>query len=225
MPAACTSSSSSGAQIDSGGGSDGSGCAPAPDAGDRCGSDDGTYVYFPALPPDAPTDAAVVDAALADGGTASDQFYTDEACRAFLDVESQGKVTTTTSSRTPTITAPTDGLVMDGNNWFTFTWSKGPGAMRGPMRRLLYLAVPSAYAHGSTTGDAYVVEFTQGCTEVLRVHLEDTTWKIDDRAWARLKALSGPITMTVIWAKYTQNAIATGTQPTASKPVTFTIAK
>lgn len=194
-------------------------CAPRADSGDPCSGDSTAFVYSPPLPLE--TDAAVE--AGADGGAPED-FFTDEACRAFVDRETQGLIARDPSSRTPILTAPQDGATLSRAVWPVFTWAKGPGARLGPAERVIDWLEPSAWAHGFTTGDAYVLEFTQGCSEFLRVMTESTSWTPDAASWALLEAAKGPITATIVWAKYVQNDVATGTTPVAGKSVTFSIA-
>src|ERR1019366_9601723 len=127
------------------------------------------------------------------------------------------------TSRAPHVSSPVDGATISGASPPAFTWTKGPGASNGPLHRVLDWLEPSAYAHGSTTGDGYVVLFTQGCTELLRVMLEASSWVPDADSWSRLRAAKGAITLTVVWAKWVQNDVASGLSPAASRPINFTI--
>jgi hypothetical protein len=149
--------------------------------------------------------------------------YTDEACRTFLDQEKQGRISEETSARTPTWVEPAEGAKLAAATPAKLSWAKGPGAFFWRERVLGWLA-PLAHAHGNTTGDGYVVIFKDSAgAEFLRLMTQDTSWTPDATSWDRMKAARKPISARVVWAKYTANAIASGTQPVASKPLTFTI--
>jgi hypothetical protein len=179
---------------------------------------------------DASDDASATDAgdAGADAGpcvgvTPLDVSFTAEACGAFADAEAQGLVSTETSPRTPTILEPSDGDALSPDNWSIFSWIKGAGAKRSPIDRALDWLEPSAHALVPINGDGYVLELSQGCHEVLRVMVATDFWAPDPTTWARLASTKGPVTVRVIWAKFANNALAPGTVPVASPPITITM--
>jgi hypothetical protein len=71
-------------------------------------------------------------------------------------------------------------------------------------------------------GDAYVLEFTVDCTEVLRVMLVGTAWVPDRAAWAILTSQTKPLAVRVVWMRFTNDALTAG--PVASDPITITMA-
>jgi hypothetical protein len=173
-------------------------------SGDRCSGSDPANVLVPARP-----------------GTDPEKRFTDEACRAFLDAEAAGQVSTEDSGRTPQLTAPADGAVLPRTNPPTFTWQKGAAARRSPLLRALDWLVPSAYAHGDTTGDAYVLVFESGDREVLRVMTQESGWTADDASFRLLRDAGGELRARVLWGKFVQNTL---TSAVASKAVRFSFA-
>jgi hypothetical protein len=197
-------------------------CAPPASAAARCTGSDTTFTFFPALAcadagaSDASTDAsdastdASADASVDPcSGTSLDAYFTPAACRAFAAAEAQ-KTVTESGPRAPTIDEPSDGDVLSADHWAIFAWTKGAAARR----------VPRALT--SLSGDAYVLEFTVECVEVLRVMLAETAWVPDPAAWAILTSQTKPVAVRVVWMRFANDAIAAG--PVASDPIAITMA-
>jgi hypothetical protein len=203
-------------------------CPSLPDAGDPCSGSDKSFIFAGAVAPNpSPADAAADGDAALDADAATDasvplSIFTPAACRAVLAAEAAGLVAQGPSTMAPSWVAPANGDALPSSEWFTFEWMKGPDARRDVLRRALEWIEPSARAAGPTSGDAYVVEFRDSCSEILRVMVEDTVWTVDPYAWATLLNVNGPITATVTWVKFANDAIAPGTSPVVSAPVTFT---
>jgi hypothetical protein len=117
----------------------------------------------------------------------------------------------------PTWDFPNDGDVFPPDDWIAFEWEKGPTASNW----LADALESTAHASPTTSGDGYVLVFTQGCTEIARVMLTDLYWTPDPPTWARLVDAVGPITATVTWVSFNADAIAQ--PPVASPSVTFRI--
>jgi hypothetical protein len=169
-------------------------------------------------------DAGVVDAGVADGGDAgpcaavrpADVSFTPAACRAFAAAEASGSVAFDASGLAPSLTEPSDGDALTADDWSIFAWDKGPMA-----RVDGNLLEPAAHALTPLSGHGYILEFTQGCTEVLRAMVADTFWAPDPASWSRLTKTKGPVTVRVYWAKFSADGIVLG--PVASSPISITM--
>jgi hypothetical protein len=175
---------------------------------------------------DATTDATADDSG-ADAGpcatvTTLDVFFTPRACRALAGAEASGDVAGPSDPSAPVIDEPSDGQMLSADNWSIFVWHQpAADSRRDPIRRVLDLLEPSAYAYSPLSGFAYVLEFTQGCTEVMRVMLAETFWVPDPASWAILTSLSGPVHVRVVAVRFAADAI--GSKPAISAPVTITM--
>jgi hypothetical protein len=198
----------------------------------RCDGSDPLVVFFPPVTcdpaafPDAGDAASAGDAANSDGGPCAgvlptDVSFTPLACQAFAEAETGGRISFERSGRMPTIIEPRDGDVLSPQAWSIFAWNKGPQARRRPLEQLVEWSEPSAYALTPLRGDGYVIEFTQGCTEILRAMVVDIFWAPDAASWSLLTATQGPVTVRVYWVKYSTDAILAG--PVASDPITITM--
>jgi hypothetical protein len=213
-------------------------CSLHPDPG-RCSGGDPRFVFFPSLAcdPSVESEGGVVEAGSAvdanvDGSDASvdpcagvttlDLFFTAPACQAFALAEGRGQVAKNTDPSAPVIDEPSDGAMLTPDNWSIFVWHRSArDARRDPLERVLGLLEPSAQAASPLRGDGYVLEFTQACTEVLRVMLAETTWVPDPASWAILTSLTGPVQVRVYWMGFTADALAS--TPVPSVPVTITM--
>jgi hypothetical protein len=174
--------------------------------------------------PDAATDAeAGVDGGRCADVTASDVFFTPEACRAFAKAASDNAIDFQASRRAPVIAEPEDGQALTPDEWSIFSWSKGPEARRSPVDLLGEWLEPSAHALTPLSGDGYVIVFTQGCTEILRAMVATTFWTPDPESWKTLTNALGPVTVRVYWLKFAADRIVSG--PVASAPITITMTK
>jgi hypothetical protein len=218
---------SEGGSADAAGSPDATTCAaPAPDPA-RCSGNDPAFVFFPPLTcdlatvgADASVDAAHPDAssdAAADAGlgpcygvTTLDVAFTPASCAALLGAESGGRVSTDGGSRAPQITEPADGDILTPDSWSLFAWNP-PMTLRSPMQRVLDWIEPSAYATSPLNGEGYSLEFSQGCTEFLRVMVAAEFWEPDPVSWALLSSRIGPINVRVVAAKFASDAILPGT--------------
>jgi hypothetical protein len=227
-------------------------CFLPSDAASRCTGGDPTFVFYPPLAcdpkalgadasassdaassadaadGDASTDGASLTDAAADADPCAevkplDVSFTSDACGAFVDQESRGLVSYDVTAASPVMLDPADGEALTADHWSIFAWSKGAGARLGPLDRALDWLEPSAHALTPLNGDGYVLELTQGCAEVMRVMVADVFWSPDPASWARLVATTGPVTVRVIWARFDHGAIAPGTVPRASAPITITM--
>ena len=219
---------------------DGAICPPPSTMTQRCSGSDPAFVFFPplscdpaSLVPDAGAgDANQADAAGDDAGDAAsnacanvnqnDVSFTTAACTAFVGAHPAGYVSDAGSPRAPQITEPSDGDALTPDNWAIFAWNAG-SARLSPLERVLEWIEPSAHALSPLTGSAYVLTFSQGCTEALRVMLVETFWVPDPVSWGRLTALSGPVTVRVTSAKFKSDEIAPGSQAFVSAPITITM--
>jgi hypothetical protein len=207
-------------------------CAP-PNVTSRCDGTDPLVVFFPPVTcdptvpaHDAGDAAGAADAADAEGGPCAsvlptDVSFTPLACQAFAEAESAGGISFERSGGTPTIISPRDGDALTPEAWSIFAWNKGPQAQRRPLEELVEWMEPSAHALTPLRGDGYVIEFTQGCTEILRAMVADIFWAPDPASWSVLTATHGPVIVRVYWAKYSIDAIVAG--PVASDPITITM--
>jgi hypothetical protein len=208
-------------------------CSPPANAATRCSGDDPTFVFFPPLAcdPASRSEAGTPDGqsdAQADGGpmdpcagvTTLDVFFTPEACRAFVMAEANGKIDRGPSE--PVIDEPNDGDALTADHWSIFTWHKTMrDAHRDGLGRLHDLVEPSAYAYSPIRGDGYVLEFRQGCTEILRVMLAGLFWVPDPESWSRLTSVGGPIQVRVFAMRFADDALAS--TPVASPAITVTM--
>jgi hypothetical protein len=204
---------------------------PSPDP-DRCSGDDPGFVFFPPLACDPSRREAAASEAAVDGGDRGDPcdglvntlsvFFTPQACRAFVAAEASGGVASDTSPDAPLITEPYDGDMLTSDAWSIFFWEQLPrDTRRGPIERALDLVEPSAHAYSPLGGDAYVLEFSQGCIEVMRVMVTSTYWEPDAVSWNTLSSLTGPVRVTVYWMRFTADGLAS--VPVPSPPITITM--
>jgi hypothetical protein len=191
----------------------------------RCDGSDPRVTYWPPLA----CDPRALDAStLGDGGacagvTTSDITFTAAACRAFADAEAAAKVAYESSTRQPRIVEPSNGDALTPDAWSIFVWAKGASAQLGPLDRLKGLIEAEAHALTPLSGDGYVIDFTQGCTEVVRAMVTTTFWAPDPASWSLLTATTGPVTVRVYWVKFSSDGITSG--PVASDPITITMTK
>jgi hypothetical protein len=175
----------------------------------RCTGTDPSFTFFPPL--------FAADASSTSVPYTNTSYFSSAACAAFVDAQASGSVVVGATVNAPTWDFPGDGDVFPPDDWIAFEWEKGPTA-----RNWLADALEStAHATPTTSGDSYVLVFTQGCAEIARVMLTDLYWVPDPPTWARLVAAVGPITATVTWVSFNADAIAQ--PPVASAPVTFRI--
>jgi hypothetical protein len=218
--------------------SDGGTCPLPTDDPSRCSGNDPDYVFFPPLDcdPASLADASADTAPPFDAsGDASapmgpcydvnsfDVSFTTPACMSFLALESRGIVATDGAAGAPAIMEPCDGDVLSPDNWSIFVWSVATARL-SPLRRLFDWIEPSAYALSPLNGEGYVLEFSQGCTEILRVMVATTFWQPDPASWARLTARTGLMTVRVLAGKFANDALVPGTELRASAPITITMA-
>lgn len=181
-------------------------------------------VLLPASVGLAPLACSSSDAPVAASGPCADGgaivrlgSFTDEACLAFLEAE-QRKQVVTDAARAPQWTAPRAGK-LPASTPPTFLWTKGTLAIRPRPFALL----GTAAAHGITTGDGYVVTFRDGAgKELLRVMSTNAGFAPDAATWTKLAAAK-TLVVSLVGARYTDNALATGVAPTAQPDVTFTV--
>jgi hypothetical protein len=194
-------------------------CSVPADVGSRCTGSDPKVVFYPPIGCDPRTlDAATTsDGGPCSGVTPSDVAVTPDACRAFADVEAHGRISYETGTRAPVFVEPADGAALTPDEWSIFAWSKGTTAFQ----RFADFLEPSAHALTPLNGDGYVLEFSQGCTEVLRVLLASTFWAPEPASWNILTGTHGPVDVRVFWMKFSGDAIATG--PVASAKITITM--
>ncbi len=156
------------------------------------------------------------------GVTTLDVFFSAQACRAFVDAEASADIGAETDPSAPVIDAPADGAMLTPDEWSFFTWHRTVrDARRDPLRRALDLLERPAYAASSLGGDAYVLEFTQGCAEVMRVMVTVTGWAPDPASWAVLTSLTGPVEVRVFAMRFAADKLVS--RPVASAPVTITM--
>jgi hypothetical protein len=149
---------------------------------------------------------------------------TDEACRAYVEAESRSLVVTD-AAKAPAWVAPDAATTsLPAAPPARFAWTKGTLA-RSPWKKLLRMIdpLPEAWAHGDTTGDAYVLIFKDGTgAERHRVMTVNTEYTPGPAAWDPIRA-GGTFSVTLIGVRFTQNVIASGTKPTAADPRTFAV--
>jgi hypothetical protein len=175
----------------------------------RCSGSDPSFTFFPAL--------FANDASSSSVSYTNTSYFSSAACTAFVDAQAAGSVVYGATVNSPTWDFPNDGDVFPPDDWITFEWEKGPTASNW----LADALESTAHASPTTSGDGYVLVFTQGCTEIARVMLTDLYWVPDPPTWARLVQAVGPITATVTWVSFNADAIAQ--PPVASPSVTFRI--
>jgi len=213
---------------------------PPEDNPNRCAGDDSTFVYFPALVCDssAASDGGAAEAAaaadlsggdagidsgdLCAGVTTLSVFFSPQACLSFVEVEANRDIAFTNDPSAPVIDEPSDGDMLSPDEWSIFVWHDGPAAARrDPIDRAFELLEPSAYAAPPLNGEAYVLEFSQGCTEILRVMLTGTAWAADPASWGILTSLSGPVRLRVVRMRFAADALVS--TPVASRPISITM--
>lgn len=161
-----------------------------------------------------------------DGGAHVRVGVTDEACRAFADAEARGQVVTD-ATKAPTWSSPAPGPTpssVPATPPPTFAWAEGSLAV-SPLRKLLRAIDPIgvAWAHGETTGDAYVLQLRDGSgKEVLRVLTTGLEWTPDQATWDRVRA-SGALRVVLVGVRFTRNEIAPGTAPVAAAALELTV--
>jgi hypothetical protein len=189
------------------------------DVGARCTGSDPKAVFYPPIgcDPRALDAATTSDAGTCSGVTASDVTFTLNACRAFAEAEGRGRISYETGTRAPVFAEPADGAALTPDEWSIFAWSKGMTAFE----RLADFLEPAAHALTPLSGDGYVLEFSQGCTEVLRVMVASTFWAPDPASWSILTGTHGPVDVHVFWMKFSGDAIVGG--PVASAKITITM--
>jgi hypothetical protein len=154
-----------------------------------------------------------------DGGAYERFEVTDEACRAYVEAETRGQIVTD-AAKAPTWTNPQTKVPVAPQP--TFTWTKGTLA-KSLWKRAINLLEKDAWAHGDTTGDAYVLSFKdKSGKEVHRVMTAFTTYTPAQKTWDTIRA-GGTFTVTLTGVRFTVNAISSGTKPTASTPITVTV--
>ena len=154
--------------------------------------------------------------------TTLDVFFTPQACQAFVNAEASHDIASTSDPSAPVITEPADGDMLTPDEWSLFAWDWPPrDSRRDWFERSLDLIEPSAYAFSPLRGDAYVLEFTQGCTEILRVMSAEQLWLPDPASWALLTSLTGPVQVRVFWMRFAGDALVS--MPVASVPITITM--
>lgn len=149
---------------------------------------------------------------------------TDEACMNFTEAELRSQVVTD-AAKAPTWTSPAAGETkVTASPAPRFAWTKGTLA-RSTWKKLLRMIdpLPKAWAHGDTTGDAFVIRFADGAGN--SVHTAMTTnleYTPSSATWDRVRT-GGTVKVTLIGVRFTQNVIASGTKPTAAEPRTFAV--
>ena len=189
----------------------------ADDAMTDAGTDEGDGAVA-----DASADPNVAVANLCGRVTVLDVYFTPQACQAFVSAEANGNVANESDPSAPFMTDPADGDLLTPDRWSIFTWDRPQrDSRRDWLERTVELVEPSAYAFSPLRGEAYVLEFTQGCTEILRVMLAEKLWVPDPASWALLSSLTGQVEVRVFWMRFAGDAlIAT---PVPSAPIIITM--
>ena len=159
-----------------------------------------------------------------DGVTTLDVFFSPAACRAFVAAEASGDAAGGDDPSAPVIDEPADGDMLTPDNWSIFVWHppvSQDSKLEPRFERALDLIERQAYASSPLGGDAYVLEFSQGCNEVLRVMLTGTFWLPDPASWALLTSLGGPVTVRVWSMHFASDSLVSG--PLQSAPITITM--
>ncbi|HEV3189474.1 MAG TPA: hypothetical protein VGY54_03200 [Polyangiaceae bacterium] len=158
-----------------------------------------------------------------EGVTTLDVAYTPQACRAFVQAEASGNVGSQTDPSAPVIIVPNDGDALTPDNWSIFVWvALARDSRRDPLRRIADWLEPSAHAYSPLRGDAYVLQFSQGCTEILRVMLAKTAWVPDAASWATLSSLTGPVQVRVFGMRFDHDVLVSKPIPSAAITITMT---
>lgn len=148
-----------------------------------------------------------------DGGRYERINVTDEACRAFVEAESRGQVVVD-GARAPSWTMPQARVPASPPP--RLIWTKGTLARA-------WSFLKSAWAHGDTTGDAFVLSFRDGAgKELHRALTTNTEYTPSSAVWGKISA-GRSFTVTLIGVRFTRNTIATGTKPTAAPPLSVTV--
>jgi hypothetical protein len=154
--------------------------------------------------------------------TSLDAFFTPQACQAFVGAEANRNLSLRSGASVPVMDEPADGDMLTPDNWSIFTWFLiDRDSRRDWLERVVGVVEPSAYAYSPLRGDAYVLEFTQGCTEILRVMLAETAWLPDPASWALLTSLTGPVQVRVFWMQFAGDTLIS--TPVPSAPITITM--
>lgn len=156
-----------------------------------------------------------------DGGAYERYEVTDEACKAFVEAETRGLVVVD-AAKAPAWTSPPTKVPAAPPP--KLTWSKGTLA-RSPWKRLLKALHPigEAWAHGDTTGDAFILTFKDGAgKELHRAMTINTDYTPAQTTWDKIRA-SKSFVVTLTGVRFTRNVIASGTKPTAAPPITITV--
>jgi hypothetical protein len=153
--------------------------------------------------------------------TTLDVFSSPAMCQAFAAAEDGQSLASDLDPAAPSFDEPSDGDQLTPDNWSIFAWRKpARDARASPVKRALDFFEPSAHA-SSLEGDAYVLEFAQGCTEILRVMVADTFWQPDPASWTTLAAVDGPVIVRVVAMRFSGGALV-GT-PVPSIPITISM--
>ncbi len=160
---------------------------------------------------------ATVSDACSDGGAIERTNVTDEACRAFLEAESRGQVVVD-PARAPAWTLA--GTKLPPAPPPRFTWTKGTLARRKTLGQWL---IGEAWAHGDTTGDAFVLTFRDKAgKELHRAMTTNLEYAPAAATWDRVRA-GGSFVVTLTGVRFTRNVIATGTRATSADPLPITV--
>lgn len=146
---------------------------------------------------------------------------TDEACMAFLDAESS---TVVDDTKAPRFSEPAASAAIQRSSPPRFAWSRGTLA-RSPSNRLWRFLSPigEAWAHGEINGDAFVLVFRDGSgKELHRAFTDAVEYTPDAAAWGKIRGAAA-LQVTLTGVRFTKNAIAAGTRPTAGSPLSVTL--
>lgn len=160
--------------------------------------------------------------------------FSDESCVPLDDALTNNRATSS-DSRAPSITAPTEMQAVPAATPFTFRWS-APTASRpqramtvGEELRRWFTLLPEAEAHCAPfSGRAYELRFRVGSNVVFRRQQSTLSWTPTAAEWTSLTNAIGAQTaeLTIYTALYTSNQIGTGNGPfvqTAARR--FTVAR
>lgn len=157
-----------------------------------------------------------------DGGTIERVGVTDEACMSLVNTEEQGGVVVD-AAKAPAWTSPAADKVSAAPPP-RFAWTQGTLARAGWKKWLRALdPLPEARAHGDTTGDAFLLRFQDAEGNHLHSVMTTNSEYVPSAAlWDRIRA-KGALRVTLIGMRFTRNALATGTKPTAAPPRPLTV--